>query len=277
MSDDEAWLSYASGFIALLALVFWYRRILAGRDSSRAAPERWVLGLAPLAPLGVIFLVLRVWASADVRDAPQYIFMYMAMGVPWLGFAVAGLEWLGISFRDDALGERNFAAALVVAATMLGHGAIYAGANIGNGPGWWTVVIAAGIGSAAWFTLWFAVEWLCGTAEDVTVDRDVPAGLRLGGYAIGMGILLGRGAAGDWTSLTQTVIEFAAAWPVLPLTLIVIAAEKILERQPLHVQRHFGLSAFLGGFYAGIGIAALGVVGALPHNPAFDFLNWMHS
>lgn len=273
MSDDEFSILIFAGVIAAMLALRWYRAVLLARERGFALPERIALGIAPLAGLAIIYAVIVMAASGDVRNDPGYVFFYCLVGMVWLLGAGVGLEYLGISYRDDAVERRNPAAAILLVGMVLAHAAIYAGANIGNGPGWWTVVAAAGVGSAAWALLWLVGELLCGLSDDITVCRDVPAALRLAGYALAMGLICARGAAGDWTSLRQTVIEFGVAWPIIPLTAVVIVVEKVLEKQELHYRRGLAASVILAALY----LASAGYVvvasGPPPHNPQYDDLN----
>jgi hypothetical protein len=274
VSDDETFLLIFSAVIGGFCAWRWYMPVLRAREGGFAVAERTALGFAPIVGLIGVFVMLKLAASADVRDAPTYLLLYSVLGLAWFLAAAIVMEMLGISARDDAVERRNPAAAVVVIGVLLAHAAIYSGANIGNGPGWWTVVAAGGIGSGAWLVMWLAAELSCGLSEDITVDRDLPASLRLGGYALAMGIICARGAAGDWTSLQQTAIEFAVAWPIVPLTAVVIAVEKVLERQPYHYRRGMALSVMIGAAYIAAAVAVVVSSGPPPHNPQYDYLNW---
>ena len=75
------------------------------------------------------------------------------------------------------------------------------------------VIFSAALSTGAFFLLWAAVEWLTGISESVTVERTDGAGLRLGGFLAGVGMILGRAVAGDWVSAEATVRDFAVvAW-----------------------------------------------------------------
>jgi hypothetical protein len=217
-----------------------------------------------------VFLVIVGASSADVRGAPSYVALYCAAGIVWFTAGAMAMRYLGISMRDDAVERRNPAADIVVMGAVFAHAAIYAGAIIGNGPGWWTVLAAAAIGSAAWLALWFLAENWCGLSEKITVDRDVPAAIRLAGYAFAMGIVCARGAAGDWTSLDRTLIEFATAWPVLPMTAAAIAIEKFTRAAM--PRGNVALSTVVAAAYLGVAVAAVHFSGPLPHNPEYDYL-----
>jgi uncharacterized membrane protein YjfL (UPF0719 family) len=273
VSGDELMVTVLGGGAGAVFAIWWYARILRSPQAHFASYEFIALALAPLIALCGVFAVIVTAGSLDVRSAPEYIFMYCGLGVAWYLGATFLLEVVGISFRDDAIERRNSAAAIAIVGAMFGHASVYAGANIGNGPGWWTVVIAGALGSGTWFVLWSIVQVVCKISDDITVDRDVPAGLRLGGYALAMGLVCARGAAGDWTSFDQTVREFVVAWPVLPLTAAVIVVEKFLETQPRHYIRGAAFSIFIAGAYLASSAAAITYAGPLPHNPQYDKAN----
>ena len=270
MSDDEVFLLVGGIVLALWITLRWCALLVQSPQGRRAQAEFLWLILAPLAAFAGILVVIIGASSADVRDAPSYIALYCAAGIVWFTAGGMAMRYLGISARDDAVERRNLAAAIVVMGAVFAHAAIYAGANIGNGPGWWTVLAAAAIGSGAWLALWSLVEACCGISEKVTVDRDVPAAIRLAGYAFAMGIVCGRGAAGDWTSLDRTMIEFAAAWPVLPMTGAAIAIENFSRANM--PQGSMALSTIVAVAYLGVAVAAVHYSGALPHNPEYDYL-----
>jgi hypothetical protein len=128
----------------------------------------------------------------------------------------------------------------------------FAGANIGNGPGWWVVVFSATLSTGGFFLLWAVVEWLTGVSEMVTVERTSGSGLRLGGFLAGAGIVLGRAVAGDWVSAEATVRDFVVvAWFVLPLAAVAVILERLWP---------FDIDARTEDSAAGLFIAAVYVV-----------------
>lgn len=213
--------------MAVLAWGWWYAtmrvRVLAVRNAGRS-----IFIAGPVVCLVMLLLVLRWWAADDVRYSGTYLTFYMAMGAAWVGFCTHWLGFFGISPRDDVLERQNLAAAFAVAGALAGITFSFAGANIGNGPGWWVVVFSAGLSTLAFFGLWVVVECLTGVSETVTVERACNAGLRLGGFLAAAGMVLGRAAAGDWVSAQATVQDFAAvAWPVLPLAVLAVLVERL--------------------------------------------------
>ena len=231
MSGDEVGALLVSGFIALATTWGWiYAIVMPMRFGN--GPARFPVVFAPVLGWLAILVVLRTLASADVRDEPLYLGFYLLMGIAWVGVGLSFLPWCGLSARDDVGERRNAAATPVMIGAALGLSACYAGANIGDGPGWWCVVWAGGLGTALWFVALALVAGRGHLAETVTVERDPAAGLRLGVFLFLAGIICGRGAAGDWTNALMTVVEFKAAWPLVPLVLVALMGEKILRPTP---------------------------------------------
>jgi uncharacterized membrane protein YjfL (UPF0719 family) len=161
-----------------------------------------------------------------VREDGRYLAMYLALGALWSGAFISLLPWLGISVRDDALERGNPAAAWAAAGGLLGITLCFAGGNIGDGPSWTVVVLAAGLASAALALLWTLFNLFSGVVEKIVVERDECAGIRAAGLFVALGLVLGRGAAGDWVSIGATIRDFAInAWPALPLVAAAVALE----------------------------------------------------
>jgi uncharacterized membrane protein YjfL (UPF0719 family) len=187
-----------------------------------------VLSFTPLLCAAVLWLVLKSFAADDVRDAPVYLLFYFVLGAAWVGLAAQLTGWLGISGRDDGLERGNSAATWACLGALLGVTFCFAGGNIGNGPGWWVVVFCAALATGALAALWMLIEVSTRDGEQVTVDRDLAAGIRLGAALAAMGLILGRSVAGDWHSATQTVIDFVrTAWPAMILTLTEVAVGRV--------------------------------------------------
>lgn len=233
MSDDEIAVLIGSLIVSLVCWGVWYVSPTFVRHIGRRRPGLLLLKVAPLVAAAVLFIVLRQAASFDVRDDPAYLFFYMLLGAAWVGFWIRGLSVTGISRRDDVVERGNVSAAIAIAGAMLGITLCYAGGNIGAGPGWWVVVFSAGLASVALFAAWMILELTTGISEIVTVDRDSATGLRLAGFLIACGLILGRGVAGDWESADATVHDFAfAAWPVIVLVAVAAIVERVARPTP---------------------------------------------
>jgi hypothetical protein len=255
MSGDETMVVLVSMVVAAVAWYRWYAatrvRTLAIRNAGRS-----LFAMTPPLCLALLFIVLRLWAADDVRYSGTYLAFYTFAGAAWVGFCALWLGFLGISPRDDAIERQNLAAAFAIFGAVVGITFSFAGANIGNGPGWWVVVFSAGLSTTAFFGLWAMIERLTAVSESVTVDRLVGAGLRLGGLLIAMGMILGRAVAGDWVSAGATVRDFAlVAWPVLPLTVLAVVVERV---QSLDAGNRDG-DSMVGLFVATIYLAIAGL------------------
>lgn len=226
MSGDEAMLWVFSGVVALWSWWTWYAPNLSARATPHAGVGRWLLRLSPLLAAVLLWQVLVHWASADVVGV--YRWLYLTFGSAWVGFGLVWVPWLGLSARDDVVERGNTAAAWAIGGGVLGLTACFAGANIGNGPGWWVVLFTGGLATLAWFGSWLLLELSGQPSESIGIERDVASGLRLGGLLIAGGLVLGRAAAGDWQSAEQTLRDFLrVGWPVP----VLFAVAALLERR----------------------------------------------
>ena len=126
-----------SGYWALRFLRKWYRALRDGWPGRRTKFARTVLEWLPAAALVIIAFVLTALASFDVVSDFQYILLYLALGFAWIAAGMQLLPYcLDLSWRDDALERNNRAALFAVSGGFLGFALIYAGANVGDGPGW---------------------------------------------------------------------------------------------------------------------------------------------
>jgi uncharacterized membrane protein YjfL (UPF0719 family) len=228
-SEDEVVVLLVSAVLAGLGWFLWYRGLGAGSRLGGDGGARRVLALAPAVALLLVFIVLRGWASFDVQDSPAYLFQYVLLGAAWLGGATTLVTWLGLSARDDVAERDNPAAAVALAGALLGLALCYAGGNVGDGPGWWVVVFASGLATAAFFAVWMLLEALAHPSDWITIDRDLAAGLRHAAFCVAQGLVLGGAAAGDWVSGADTLRDFAAdGWPALVLLALAVVFERAL-------------------------------------------------
>lgn len=228
MSGDESLVQMLCLAVAAFTWLPWlWEAVICARLCGRFR-DRWTLYADPLICAAVLYAVLRLYSSFDVRDSPIYILFYSVMGAAWVGLAARFfLPWFGLSSRDDVVERKNPAAAHAIGGALLGVTLCFAGGNIGNGPGWWVVVFSAALSTAAFFLLWALLDRFTGLLDSVTIDRDRASGIRLAGYFIGSGVILGRAVAGDWVSAEATVADFAKlAWPVLLLWLAAVLLER---------------------------------------------------
>lgn len=233
MSGDEVVVLIVSTVCAFWFWGAWYLTPALVRSVGRRPTRRFLLQVAPLAAAAILWTVLETAASFDVRDDPRYLAFYLILGAAWVGFFVRLLAIAGISTRDDVVERANGSAAIAVAGAMLAIALCYAGGNIGDGPGWWVVVFSAGLATLALFAAWMLLELFSGVSEIVTVDRDAAAAVRLAGFLVACGVVLGRAVAGDWESAEMTLRDFAAvAWPVLALVMMAVIVERLARPTP---------------------------------------------
>lgn len=261
MSEDE--------FIVLIATVVlgawlwapWARLCLAPADFGRRLPPRQLAVVAPAIAGAFLLIVLRGYASHDVRDSATYLFFYTAMGACWLGATTRLTGLLGLSLRDDWLERRNPAAALAGTGFLLGATAAFAGGNIGDGPGWWVVVFCALLSTLALGVAWWIYARLSDAMDRITVERDTGAGLRLAGFLFAVGVVTGRSVAGNWKDLPSTVSDFVdLAWPVLPYAILA----GLIESRIVRSTRPAAGSVNLGLLAAHVATAAAFLIWAGP-------------
>jgi hypothetical protein len=263
MSSDEVVITAAAVVLGPILWAVWLFQMaqLAVIGGHRARVGTIAAALAFSALL--IFVVLKAGASSDVVDAPAYLFMYVVLGLAWLRVAALTFPYAGLSLRDDIFERHNRAAVPAVIGALLGVTFCYAGGNIGDGPGWWVVVFAAGMATITLLAAWMALNQLTPVADSVTIDRDPAAGVRLGAFLVSCGLILGRAVAGDWHSAADTVADFSTTLPYV--LLIVIAAtlvERLVRPTPQTPRAPFVASGLLPSLaYLIIAIAALALMG----------------
>jgi hypothetical protein len=267
VSDDEILILLIGLGLTAWGAFVWYGRLAIPNLAPYPGNWRGWLGVAPVAGILGILIVLKTASSFDVRDSVQYLLFYVVLGAAWIFFAVRMTSLLGVSVRDDAIERRNPAAAVLIIGAMAGQAAIYAGGNIGDGPGWWVVLVAALLGGAVWFVLWWIVEAGTGASEAITVGRDVPMAVRLAGYVLAVGLICGRGVAGDWVSFASMLAEFGDAWAVLPLTVAAIGVERALRGAAL--RKSMGLATLIAAVYVAAAVLAIATSPPLSTNPAY--------
>ena len=227
MSEDEVFVLIGCTVVSLFTWLPWlWHAAFTARRCSKLS-HRWGLYVFPLLCAAALAAVLRFYSSQDVQNSPIYITFYLVMGAAWVGFASRFLGLFGLSARDDVIERANPAAAYAIGGALLGLTLCFAGGNIGDGPGWWVVVFSAALSTLPFFLLWALLHRFTGLADSVTIDRDPASGLRLAGYFIGAGLILGRSVAGTWVSMEATVRDFAmTAWPVLLLWIAAVLLER---------------------------------------------------
>lgn len=227
MSPDELVVMIGSGLFGLIGWSAWAVQLLTPARTAAQRRGAWSLVVAAIASVAIILVVLFTWSATDVRNDPVYLALYTFLGVAWLRMGELFFVLAGVGARDDVVERRNAAAAPAIGGALIAIACCYAGGNVGEGPGWWVVVFSAALASAALGLVWIVYDQTTGIFETVTIDRDRAAGIRLGGFLIACGIVLGRAVAGNWVDAGQTLVDFAqVAWVVLVLLVAAIAIER---------------------------------------------------
>ena len=189
---------------------------------------RWVFGGCSAAALVIIAVALRMWAAKEVRDDAGEAFFLTLLGAVWLILANALFSWLGLSYRDDVVERGNMASLIAVCGALMAVAILYAGGSIGEGPSYWENVFSATLATAGWLLLWVLIELTAGVSVSVAEERDLASGLRLCGFLLATGLMLGRAVAGDWHSVAATIHDFVRdGWPAAILCAIALVVEKI--------------------------------------------------
>ncbi|TYQ14581.1 UNVERIFIED_CONTAM: hypothetical protein Cloal_0927 [Acetivibrio alkalicellulosi] len=275
MSEDEVFILFICFAVSLFGWFNWYRRLIYFWPSCLGKKNRIWLGVMPIICMFSMFTVLSSQASYDVVDSTVYIFFYIIFGMAWLILGRLIMTTLfDISWLDDAIERNNKSAVFVVSGSIIGLTAVYSGANIGDGPGWWCVLIAGGLATIVWFLLFGLLQIVCDISERITIERNTATGIRIAFYMVSSGIILGRGAAGDWTSTMDTIIELFDAWPVLILFGVAIFVEKwfMWQEKNGYENEHIYSSLFWGFTYLLLAIIILVLSPPLPTNPIYSFL-----
>jgi uncharacterized membrane protein YjfL (UPF0719 family) len=254
MAGDETLVLILCLVVAGVTWAAWFRQAVYAAPRCSRFEHRWPLLLVPVICAGALFAVLRTFSSFDVKQDPVYQVFYMAMGAAWVGLAAFLLPYAGLSARDDVIERANLGASQAIGGALLGLTLCFAGANIGDGPGWWVVFFSAFLATAVFFLFWIVLDKNTVLADTLTIDRDRAAGLRVAGLFAAVGLILGRAVAGNWKSALETGVDFVKnGWPVAVLGLAAIGLEKLLRPSPQRPEPPlliYGLFPFV--FYLGI-------------------------
>jgi uncharacterized membrane protein YjfL (UPF0719 family) len=259
MSVDESFALLSGLVIACYTWFLWYRDLLAVARGRSGFLGRLILSGVPLVCAYILFQVLRRFSSSDVRDDVFYLVFYMILGVAWVGLGITALALCDLSARDDVVERANRAAIPAITGGLLAITLCFAGGNIGDGPGWWVVMFCGVLSTSTLLLAWKLLNRLTQAADAITVDRDAAAGVRIAGFFVGAGLILGRAVAGDWTSVWATLFDFGRiGWPVILLLAVAVLIERKLRPSPESLDRPVLISGVLPFLvYTGIGVAAL--------------------
>jgi uncharacterized membrane protein YjfL (UPF0719 family) len=255
LPDLEIFAFIASVFLSLKGWWTWYGDIASVNRLRAPVSKRLVLLAAPLVCLALILIALTKLAATTVRNDGLYISFYLLVGAGWLGGATLIFPFLGISARDDVLERGNRAASWAVTGALTGASCSFAGANVGNGPGVDAVLFSAVLSSALFIGLWLGIDLLTSISDAITIDRDERAGIRLGGFLLGIGLLSGWSVAGDWVSASATLKDFViSAWPATLLTVVAVVVEVLFGKASVHPSAKTSPSVVISAVYVGVSL-----------------------
>lgn len=235
MGADEVgvgWIGTLIGVVLFARLVLAWR--LAGEVAGRPRPV-WVpaaLVGTPIAAIVGIHLGLGAWADVYVQGDLRYRWQYDALGAAWVLGGQALLGVLGLDVVAEAMHRRNPAAAVLGAGAAAGLALAYLGGNVGDGPGWWVVLLAAGLATAQWLVVWWIVGGPGHALDRVVIGRHVPTAWRTAGLVVAAGAVLGRGVAGDWVSGAAMLADALTAIPAVGVLVAVELAVARLGPRP---------------------------------------------
>lgn len=233
MSPDELIVTIGAGLFGLIGWIAWSVQLITPARTAAQRRGVWSLVVAVIVCLAIIVGVLFTWSASDVRNDPAYLAMYTLLGLAWLRIGELFFVLAGVGARDDVVERRNAAAVPAIGGALIAIACGYAGGNVGEGPGWWVVVFSAALSSAALVVVWIVYNQATGIFETVTIDRDRAAGIRLGGFLVACGLVLGRAVAGNWVDVGRTLADFArVAWVVPVLLGAAIAIERSAQPTP---------------------------------------------
>jgi hypothetical protein len=226
MSEDESIVFFISYVLGVVLWTHWHWTAYIGVRSCYAGRARRKLLLAPLGSATILYAVLKLFSSFDVRNDFAYLWAYFFMGAAWTGFGIYAFSIFGVSARDHVIERKNEAASYLLSGAVIGLTLCFAGGNIGDGPGWWVVIFAAALSTGTFFLLWCFLGRIGENMESVTLDRDRASGLRGGAFLLATGLILGRAVAGNWVSADATIRDFVKlGWPAFVLLLIALSIE----------------------------------------------------
>lgn len=225
-SDDEVFFLIVSSLVGVYGLFRWFAVTTKRLPGRHRAPLYFIL--LPAVCLGFNTAVINVFGDpAEVAGHVDYVLLFLAGAAACFWITVLALCLSGIHYRHDVVENGNRAASIAIAGMAAASAVTYAGANIGSGPTIWTTIIPA-IAATLWlWLLWLALEFTTHLSETITIDRDRSTGIRFAGWCLATALILGRAAAGSWTSWEETFLDLALfGWPAI----VVTAGAAILQR-----------------------------------------------
>ena len=272
MSEIEVLVFMLGIYFFFAYFIKWFRPFYSVWPNNRLNFATWYFFLLPVIVFIIFFITVKFLASFDVVDSFIFKLFYIILGYPWIHFSLMLFSLLlDLSWKDDIINLNNKASLYAISGAYLATSLIYAGANVGDGPGFWCVFASCGTGLFLFILITYIIQKITGVIDEITIGRDKNAGIRMGLYFIASGIILGRAAAGDWISFEQTILDFWVAWPLIVISIIVIFVELYYKNKEYQDDIEI-TSVLIGLFYIVLVIVVLFALPNLPENPIYELL-----
>jgi uncharacterized membrane protein YjfL (UPF0719 family) len=232
--------------VALLALARWVQQWLYGQTLHAMLTEddNPAMGIAIAGYLfGVFWTVTVLLGSLHYELLPDLrnVLLYGGIGIVLLTVVALGTcrVFLGMGVQQQ-LAARNVAAALVVAGVYIATSLTYSGTLIGEGGGFWIMLLFFLLGQLALLGITYAFRWLT-SYDDVheIAAGNIAAALALMGLLIAVALIVRRAVSGDYTGFFHSLGGFLLA---LLLALVFYPVRQVLVQWillggPMHWRR----------------------------------------
>lgn len=254
MEDSEACLFIFNIFTCFFWFQ-WYGFVLTIHPMVVKEWDRLIYAAIPVVCTALLWIVLSLGADPYVRGNFFYMLFYLFGGGAWVLAVKWVLPFVGLSPRDE-FERRNTGSALAVGGALLGLTMCYAGGNVGEGPGWWVVVMSVTLSTTAFYLIWLGLEGITQISETVTIERDFAAAIRLTAFLLALGTIMGASVSGDWRGVEDLFTAFfARAWPAVVMALFAAFIESVskpTERQPKPSVLLFGVLPSVGYLFVAL-------------------------
>jgi uncharacterized membrane protein YjfL (UPF0719 family) len=218
--------------VVLLALARWVQQWLYGQTLHAMLTEddNPAMGIAIAGYLfGVFWTVTVLLGSLHYELLPDLrnVLLYGGIGIVLLTVVALGTcrVFLGMGVQQQ-LAARNVAAALVVAGVYIATSLTYSGTLIGEGGGFWIMLLFFLLGQLALLGITYAFRRLT-SYDDVQeiAAGNIAAALALMGLLIAVGLIVRRAVSGDYTGFFHSLGSFLLA---LLLALVFYPVRQVL-------------------------------------------------
>jgi hypothetical protein len=237
LDGDEGFALIVAAIGAIVFVVRWYRGLVTITMVGAGWRGRVLLGITPVVCLGGLQFFLLRYAAHEVREKGVYDALFLTGGIAWLCVTDWILKLSGLNVRDDAIEMRNPAVVAAACGAIVGMTICYGAANVGEGPTIWTTFVPAFLATAVIGSSLMMATAATRMDDSIAIDRDTASGLRVGGFMVAIGLVLGRAVAGDWHSWDGMVWDFLAiGWPAV-VFMVELAAMQMMWRPTMEQPR----------------------------------------